>query len=210
MADLLDRAIDSAAEAGSAALVLAAFVLAFAETGLGTDLVVPGEVGMVLVGAVTSRVDVWVVWVIVAATVGATLGDSFGWWLGSRFGTRWLARFPRLHARLRPNLDRAERYFTARGGMAVFLGRFVGALRGVVAFVAGAAGMPYRRFLPWNVLASLCWVSAVVLAGYFFGRNVDAVVGEVTLAIGATIVVLVVIAWLLRGQRSRRGGTARP
>jgi undecaprenyl-diphosphatase len=93
--------------------------------------------------------------------------------------------------------------------MAVFLGRFVGALRGVVAFVAGAAGMPYRRFLPWNVLASVCWVSAVVLAGYYFGRNVDAVVGDVTLAIGGTIVVLVVIAWLLRRQRLRRDGAGR-
>jgi hypothetical protein len=48
----------------------------------------------------------------------------------------------------------------------------------------------------------------MILAGWHFGQNVDAVVGEVTLVIGATIVVVGIAAWLLRRHRSSSAGKA--
>ena len=71
--------------------------------------------------------------------------------------------------------------------------------------VAGMAGMPYRRFLAWNVLASICWTTTVILAGYTFGRNIDAVLSEIGLAVAGTIVVVGITVFLLR----RRWGRAR-
>jgi len=199
--DWLLRLLDAAASAGDPAVLAAAFGLAFGETALLTDLFVPGDVGMILVGAVASRSGTPLVLAILAASVGATLGDSVGWWLGHRFGRRILARFPRVDRRLGPSLDRAEVYFERRGGAAVFWGRFVGAVRGVVSFVAGTAGMPYRRFLDWNVAASVCWTSLVISAGYLFGRNVEAVVSEVGMFVGIGIVVLAVAVLVLRSRR---------
>lgn len=199
--DWLLRLLDAAASAGDPAVLAAAFGLAFGETALLTDLFVPGDVGMILVGAVASRSGTPLVLAILAASVGATLGDSVGWWLGHRFGRRILARFPRIERRLGTSLDRAEVYFERRGGAAVFWGRFVGAVRGVVSFVAGTAGMPYRRFLVWNVAASVCWTSLVISAGYLFGRNVEAVVSEVGMFVGIGIVVLAVAVLVLRSRR---------
>ncbi len=203
MEQFIENVLDDAGRGGLLPVLLAAFLLAFGETALFTDLLVPGEVGMILVGAVSARAELDLWWVILAAAVGATLGDSVGWWLGARYGLRLLDRFPRVERRLAPSLATAQRYFADRGGALVFWGRFVGALRGVVSFVAGTAGMPYRRFLGWNVLASICWSTAVISAGYAFGRNVEAVLSEVGLAIALTVV-LVGIAVFAYRRRTRR------
>jgi membrane protein DedA with SNARE-associated domain len=64
-----------------------------------------------------------------------------------------------------------EAYFERYGTWTVFLGRFITGLRVVVAPAAGAAGMPWSRFLPANAAGALGWASAVGLAGYFFGRS---------------------------------------
>ena len=86
----------------------------------------------------------------------------------------------------------------------MFLGRFVGALRSVVAIAAGLGGMPFLRFLKWNVAASIVWTGLVVSAGYLFGRNVDAIVSDLGLIIAAAIVAGVILLLLLVRWRKRR------
>lgn len=199
----IEELLERGADAGPLVLVLVAFVLAFAETGLFTDLLVPGEIGMVLLGATVSRAELPIVLVIVAASIGATLGDSVGWFVGARVGRRLTDEVPFLRRHLHEPLERADAYFAERGAAVVFWGRFVGALRGVVSFVAGTAGMPYRRFLPWNALASVCWCTLVITAGYLFGRNVDAVMSDAGLAVTIGVVVGAAF-WLLRRRRRTR------
>ena len=50
MEQLIEGLSDDVGRAGLAWVALAAFLFAFAETALFTDLLVPGEVGMILVG----------------------------------------------------------------------------------------------------------------------------------------------------------------
>jgi membrane-associated protein len=165
---------------------------------------VPGEVGLVVVGAAAARGGEPLVTVIVAAALGATLGDSVGWLIG-RYGLAWLvARVPWLHRHLEPRLEPARAYFERRGGAAVFFGRFVGALRSVVAIAAGLGGMPFLRFLKWNVAASIVWTGLVVSAGYLFGKNVESIVSEVGLLVTAAILATVVLVWLFVRWRRHR------
>jgi len=182
----------------------AAFLLAFSECALFMDLVVPGEAGMVVAGAAAARAEVPLVTMIAAAAVGAIAGDSVSYWMGRRFGMRLIRRWEPVRRRLEPRVERSHAYFAQRGGTAVFLGRFVGAVRGVVPAVAGMSAMPYRRFLSWNVLASIVWTSAVVSAGYLLGRNVEKVVSKASLAITLVVVGVAVTWWLVRRRNRSR------
>lgn len=184
-------------------LHVAAFFLAFAECALFLDLVVPGEAGMVVAAAAAARTDVPLPTMILAATAGAILGDSVSYVIGRRWGLAIVRRWEPVRRRLEPRVERAERYFADRGGAAVFLGRFVGVIRGVVPVVAGTAGMPYRRFLPWNVAASIVWTTGVMTAGYFLGRHVESVVGRVSLVVTAVVVLGVGVWWLVVRRRRR-------
>ncbi|MGH9050932.1 MAG: DedA family protein [Acidimicrobiia bacterium] len=193
---------------GPVFLHAAAFFLAFAECALFLDLVVPGEAGMVVAGAAAARADVPLPTMIAAAAAGAILGDSVSYVIGRRWGMAVIRRWEPIRRRLEPRAERAQKYFADHGGVAVFLGRFVGVVRGVVPVVAGTARMPYRRFLPWNVAASLVWTAAVISAGYLVGRHVEALVSRASVVVTAVVVAGVATWWLVR-RRRRAAGTKR-
>jgi membrane-associated protein len=200
---VLDGLLDALGDLGAVPLHLVIAGLAFAETAMFLDFVVPGEAGMVLVGAAARRADVPLVGLVGAGAVGATLGDSCSYALGRYVGRGSLDRWPRLKKRIEPGLQRAEQTFARRGGAAVFFGRWVGALRAVVPFVAGAAHMSYPRFLAWNVAASIAWVTAVVTAGYVFGETIASAIDRVGIIVSA-VVVVGIVAWVLYRRRGRR------
>jgi membrane-associated protein len=201
---VLDSLLGRLGELAPVLLHLLVAGLAFAETALFLDLLVPGEVGLVLAGAAARHGGTATLpGLIAAGSVGAVLGDSCSYVLGR------LASGSRLGLRVSHELHRAERFFERRGGMAVFLGRWVGALRAVVPFVAGAAHMPYGRFFAWNVAASLGWVSTVVAVGWYFGDDVARTVDR--LGAGLSLVVVVGLGvWFLRRRRERVRSARRP
>lgn len=203
---MFDYLLDRLAGADPLLLHLGAFFLAFGETAMFLDFVVPGEVGLVVVGAASGRADSPLWTLIAAASLGATLGDSVSYWLGRRFGLDLVCKWSFLRRRLEPAVERAQQHFERRGaGVTIFLGRFVGAARAVVPAVAGMARMPYLRFLPWNAAASVAWTTVVISLGYAFGRHIGGIVGDVGLAISAVVVVGATLWWFVRRRRRDAG-----
>jgi membrane-associated protein len=201
--DLLDTLLDELGNLGPGLLHLAIAGLAFGETALFLDLIVPGEVGMVLVGAAAHRAGIGIPSLIAAGAAGAVLGDTCSYVLGRAVaagalpGTTWVTR------RFEHTLADAQRFFDRRGGMAVFLGRWVGALRAVVPFAAGVGHMPYVRFFAWNIAASIGWVTTVVVLGWALGETVAGTVDRV--GGWLSLVVLAGLgAWFVRRRRRRR------
>ena len=194
--DLLDRL----EELELVWLALLALFLPFGETVAFLDFVVPGEVGMVLVGASAAGQPERIATVYIAGALGAFCGDSVSWYIGRRWGVRLLSRFPRLWARMAPEVDRATAHFERHGGRTVFVARFVGALRAVAPLTAGIAGMPYRRFAPWNAAASLIWVGLMVTLGATFGDDIADFVDRFSLVVSAVVVVGLVL-WFARSRR---------
>jgi membrane protein DedA with SNARE-associated domain len=100
------------------------------------------------------------------AAVGAVLGDGLSYYLGTkgkrlfRPGGRWLDP---------AHLAKGEAFFRRHGSKSVFLGRFMGPIRGIIPFIAGLSAMDRRAFLLWNVLSGVLWATVHVLAGYFLG-----------------------------------------
>jgi membrane protein DedA with SNARE-associated domain len=185
--------------------VAAVFVLTGAETALLIGFLVPGEVTAILGGVVASRGRVPLAAVLAASVAGAWWGDSAGYFLGRN------ARFFERRRRNR-NWSRA-RAFLKRGGVAVLLGRFTPFLRTIMPAAAGAAKMPYRRFLPWNLAGGLAWGALSTLLGYWGGRNAEKVMHRAGLAglvlLGLVLAVLAVLWRQFRKRRTRRGGSRR-
>ena len=154
---MTSQILDRLQELHPAVLLVVMLVLAAGEAALFLDLLVPGEVAMVVGGAVLAGEDgdagrsAWIVGGMAAAAVGAVLGDSLSYWLGRTVGTRIIERWDFLQRHLGPQLERARDYFGRGGGPVIAVARFVGPLRAVVPFVAGSSGMDFRRFLQWDV-----------------------------------------------------------
>lgn len=181
-------------------LVALAAGLAFGETAILLDLVVPGEAGMVVVGAAGAAAGV-PVWLLAgAASIGSAAGDTVSFFLGRRLGgsatRRWSTR-PRMAAAL----ARARAHFQRHGGATVFLGRWIGALRAVVPFVAGGAGMSVRTFLAWNAAASIAWASTMVLLGHTFGLAIADALDRVDRWLSIAVLGVVVVVLVARRRR---------
>lgn len=188
VADLLD----TAADLPTGVLYLVTWLLAFGESVFLLDLVMPGEAGMVVAGASGHRAGEPLVALIAVASFGAIAGDSVSYTIGRRYGSSVVERWSLTRRHLKPKLEHAHAHFEKRGGASVFVGRWVGALRAVVPLVAGAAGMPYRRFLLWDAAGCITWTTAVVVLGYVVGSRiadaVDRAGGLISLAVVAAIV----------------------
>ena len=182
-------------------------LLVFAEDALFIGFVIPGETAAVLAGvdARFGHVNLAVAMAVVVAA--AIIGDSTGYEVGRHVGTRVLqTRFLRSRS---ARIDSARDLLARRGGVAIFLGRFIAFFRAVMPALAGTARMEYRRFLPWNALGGLAWGAGFVLVGYLAGASYEAVAGTVGRGVAIVVAALVVIAllvWRIRGHRRERAG----
>ncbi|MCA1846985.1 MAG: DedA family protein, partial [Actinobacteria bacterium] len=182
------------------------FLLPALEASAFVGFVFPGEIGVLLGGVLASQGKVGLPAVLAAGVAGAIVGDSVGYEVGKRWGRRLLSgrlgRFVKEHHR-----ERAEQYLRAKGGRAVFFGRFTAALRVMIPGMAGMSAMPYRRFLVYNAAGGALWATGFGLAGYLAGdswKKVEHIAGRASLVLLllAVVAAAVVLAarWVSRHQ----------
>jgi membrane-associated protein len=177
--------------------------LAFLETGAFVGLIAPGETAVVLGGVVAARGEIDLPAMIALTWAAAALGDLASFTLGRRLGRRFLlARGPRLGI-TEARLERVEGFFERHGPKAILAGRFVGLVRAVAPFLAGASRMELRAFLPWSILGTGVWASAFVIIGYAFSSSFSTAAGAFTHgALGLAVAAAAVLVW--RAHRASR------
>jgi membrane protein DedA with SNARE-associated domain len=177
--------------------------LAFLETGAFVGLVAPGETAVVLGGVVAAQGEVSLPLMLLLVWMAAAAGDLASFVLGRKLGRRFLVSHgPRIGVTA-PRLARVEGFFDRHGAKAILVGRFVGIIRAVAPFLAGASGLRLRGFLPWSLLGTLAWASAFTLVGYAFHESFESAAHLVTHALfGAAVVAALALAW--RAHRLQR------
>jgi len=193
---LIERLFHAFLDVPAAIAIPAVFLLAAAETAAFVGLAVPGEVAVILGGVVAARghVPLWAI--LLVGVAGPIAGDSIGYAIGRRYDAG------KLKGRSLKRWKRAKKLLDEKGGPAVFFGRFAAFLRSIMPAAAGAAGVPYRKFLLYDVPAAVLWGVGSVLLGYFAGSNwrlAVHVAGWVALAVFAVLVI-----FLVRRLRKRK------
>ena len=181
------------------------FLGATLESAAFLGFLIPGETLVIVSGMLASLGILDPVDLIVVVSAGAVLGDNVSYQLGRHLGHPWLVRYGGRVGLDHARLERVDAFYDRHGGAAIVFGRFVGFLRALVPFVAGAAHMSYPRFVCYNAFAATLWATSVVLFGYFVGGSWQLVerwtgrAGVIT-ALGAAVVVLV---WARRRHLAR-------
>ena len=189
-------------------ILTVAGLVVFGECALLVGMVMPGETVAVLAGAAAALGRTSIVSVLIVVLVAAVVGDNVGYAVGRRVG-------PRLHRRVtnparRRRLAKAEARLRLRGGPAVFVGRWTPFVRSIMPSLAGISGMPYAKFVAWDLLGAGSWAVGSVSAGFAAGKSYEQVVSWFGTA-GAVllgVVVLGVVATYLWRRRSASRSTA--
>ncbi|MBI2205138.1 MAG: DedA family protein [Candidatus Rokubacteria bacterium] len=136
-------------------------------------LPIPGELLLLLFGAVARTGDLDLGLGLLVAWAAALSGDTIGYWLGRLTGDGVLRTYCRMTLGSGTCVRRAVGYYDRYGKATVVVGRFVMGVRAFLSPLAGAAGMPFHRFLLFDSLGALLWSALFLALGYSFGWRLE-------------------------------------
>jgi len=147
------------------------FVVIFMETGFVVTPFLPGDSLLFAAGtfaspALGSALNIFLLWFLMCAA--AILGDTVNYWIGHFIGPRAFSGEVRFLKK--EYIDRTHEFFEKYGGKTIVIARFVPIVRTFAPFVAGVGEMSYGRFLSYNVIGGVAWVTLFTFLGYFFGH----------------------------------------
>lgn len=133
----------------------------------------PATLFLLVLGSFVAQGDLDFWFILLLTSVAAILGDQIGYGIGRLGGRRVLdalARRPRQAALIR----QAEAFAARWGALGIFLSRWlVTALGPWMNITSGAASYPWPKFLLWDLLGEMVWVSTYVTLGRMFSDHIE-------------------------------------
>lgn len=188
--------------AGGAPLICA---IVFVETGFFVGFFLPGDSLLVTAGILSAGDVIPLKWLLAPVMLCAILGDQIGYWIGRAAGSALYRKEDSLFFR-RSHLQRAHAFYEKYGGRAVILARFVPIVRTFCPPVAGAAEMPYPRYLLYDIFGGIFWVGTMILGGYSLGRTIPNISQRIhyVILVVISLSLLPAVISVLRARREAR------
>jgi membrane-associated protein len=185
------------------------FTIIFLETGLVVTPFLPGDSLLFAAGsfAALGALDVGLLFALLS--FAAVLGDNVNYAIGRYLGPK-VFHYERSRFFNPDHLRKTHQFYEKYGVKTIIIARFVPIVRTFSPFVAGIGAMSYPRFLAYDVVGGILWVSVCLFAGYFFG-NLPFVKKNFSLVIVAIVLVSVmpaVVEYVRHRVQARRAAAA--
>ncbi len=143
----------------------------FAETGLFLGFFLPGDsllfaAGFYINDLAKEFFDVNYSVIIMLIILASFLGNMAGYWFGYKTGHLLFEKKDSFLFKKR-HLLRAKDFYDHYGKGTVFLAKFLPIIRTFAPIIAGIVRMNRKTFTFYNLMGSICWVTAMILGGHF-------------------------------------------
>ncbi|WP_411676544.1 VTT domain-containing protein [Caproicibacter sp.] len=165
------------------------FLIIFIETGLVVTPFLPGDSLIFTTGAIAAASgQISVPFVLLLLYVAAVAGDTANYYIGCFFREK-VNQKKEIRFIKAEYLTRTQAFFDRNGGKTITVARFIPIIRTFAPFVAGACTMSYPRFLGYNIVGGIAWVSLLFYLGFFFGN-----IGYVKSHFGLVVIAIIVLS----------------
>jgi membrane-associated protein len=188
----LDKHLNYIIESSGLWCYLIFFLIIFAETGLVVTPFLPGDSLLFALGTLAATGSLKVTWIFVVLSAAAVLGDSANYAIGKYFGQVILKHEGSWFLK-KEHIERTHRFYEKYGAKTIVIARFVPIVRTFAPFIAGVGKMSYMKFLSYNVIGGLLWVTLFIFGGFFFG-NIPIIKRNFTFTIFAIIIISILPA----------------
>ena len=193
MNDILSAILEFVQNVDPVLRTLLAGIGVLLETSILIGLIVPGDTIMLVASTGITNATQYVA-LIVVVVAGAIGGESIGFALGRFFGPK--IRGSALGRKIgHDQWVRAENYLDRRGGIAVFVSRFLPVLHSLIPLTVGMSAMRYRKFIAWTLPACIIWSTAYASVGWAAAGTYRELAG--TLRYAGYIFVAIIVVFLL-------------
>jgi len=182
-------------------VVAAVFVISGLETAVVLGIFLPGEITIVLGGALAAVGRAPLSAVLAASVAGPIAGDVIGYFVGKRYGQKLARR--KLGAR---KWGHANAALTHDALWRIALARLLPFVRGVLPTTAGALRVRPLRFFAVDLPTAAVWGAGSALAGYVVGRDYETLLRwseRFSYALLALAVAAAVFWWWRRRKKQR-------
>ena len=183
--------------------------IVFIETGFFVGFFLPGDSLLITAGILAAGGFLPLRWLLLPVMLCAIVGDQIGYWIGRSAGAAIYKRQDSFFFR-RSHLQRAHDFYEKYGGRAVIFARFVPIVRTFCPPVAGAARMPYGRYVMFDIFGGIFWVGAMILGGYSLGRSVPNIGKYIhyVIAVVAVVSILPAVIGVLKSRKAPPSATS--
>lgn len=169
MNELITSFLDAVSSVDPVSRTLLASLGILLETSFLIGLVIPGDtIVLIASSAITTTGQYFAM--IGMVFLGSMIGETIGFFIGRRFGPQirssWLGR--KLGVK---RWEAADNYVDRRGGIAVFLSRFLPVLHSIIPLTVGMSKMRYRQFIAWTAAACVIWTGVYVTLAAVLGER---------------------------------------
>ncbi len=158
----------------------------------------PGSLVVALAGFLAKQGEFSIVAAWLAALAGYMLGSLTAFLLGGYLGEAFLEQWGR-YIRLTPErIDKAQELLQRSAPAYVIVGRFLPTIGNITPYVAGISGISLARFLLYDMIHAIIWLTVFFEAGAALGSNWHSWVNSPWFkwgAAGGGVVILVYMFW---------------
>lgn len=145
------------------------FVIIFCETGLIIMPFLPGDSLLFATGSLAAAGSIKLLPIYLIFCIAAIAGDTVNYFVGYFLRNKVTAR-ENIRFIKKEHLDQTSKFFEKHGSATIILARFIPIIRTFAPFVAGVGKMSYSKFISFNAIGGVLWVSIALFAGYLFGN----------------------------------------
>lgn len=174
----------------------------FAETGLFIGFFLPGDslifVSGLLCATKPQLLNTSFPVLIISLIIAAVIGNVFGYWFGKKTGQGLYNRKDSLLFK-KKHLETTKVFYEKHGGKALVLGRFLPIIRTFAPILAGVIKVDFKKFMMYNIIGAVLWISSIASIAYFLGikfPEVENYLGYIIIGLIAITTIPVVTTYL--------------
>jgi membrane protein DedA with SNARE-associated domain len=154
---------------------------------------IPGQVVAITAGLLAKTGTLDLLDVFIVLFIGAVAGDLIGYFLGEKYGENLIVRYGKYFFLKKENFDKTRALINEHTGKTIIIGRFNSVTRAFSPFAAGSVGIPFSKFIFFDILGGIAWAISFAMLGYIFGDNYKAI----TNYFGEFIVIAIILGALI-------------